>query len=115
VFPSEASLTRLVGAVMCEQDEEWSETRYFSEGRMAEPCEDRPKPEPPTEERSRELRLVAEQAIKASLELADRMEAAWDTEEVSDPGDDPLARPGQAPALAPGFTPTFSTQPQAGR
>ena len=31
---------------------------------------------PPTPERAAELRLVAEQAIRASLELADRMEAA---------------------------------------
>lgn len=59
---------------MCEQDEEWSGSRYFSERRMAEPCEDRPKPEPPTEERSEDPRLVAERAIKASLELADKME-----------------------------------------
>jgi putative transposase len=76
VFPSEASLTRLVGAVLCEQDEEWPGSRYFSEEKISELYEDRPKPEPPTEERSEELRLVAEQAIKASLELADRMEAA---------------------------------------
>ncbi len=72
VFPSEASLTRLVGAVLCEQDEEWSGSRYFSEEKISELYEDRPKPEPPSEE----LRFVAEQAIKASLELADRMEAA---------------------------------------
>lgn len=31
VFPSVESLTRLVGAVMCEQDDEWSESRCFSE------------------------------------------------------------------------------------
>ena len=76
VFPSEEALTRLVGAVMCEQDEEWAESRYFSEDRMAELSEDRPKPEPPSEERGRELLLVARQAIEASLALADRMEAA---------------------------------------
>lgn len=71
-----ASLVRLAGAVMCEQDEEWSGSRYFSEDRMAELSEDRPKPEPPSEERGRELLLVAGQAIEASLALADRMEAA---------------------------------------
>lgn len=76
VFPSEASLTRLVGAVLCEWDEEWSGSRYFSEEKISELYEGRPKPEPPTEERSEELRLVTEQAIKASLELADWMEAA---------------------------------------
>ena len=43
---------------------------------MAELWEDGPDPEPPTEERARELRLVAQRAIDASLELADRLEAA---------------------------------------
>ena len=95
-FPSEASLTRLVGAALCERDEEWSGSRYFSEEKISELHEDRPKPEPPSEGRGEELRFVAERAIKASLELADRMEAAWDTDEASDPSDDPLARPGRA-------------------
>ncbi len=76
VFPSEASLTRLVGAVMCEQDEAWGESRYFSEQRISELYEDRPDPVAPSDERRRELRLMAEQAIRASLELADSMEAA---------------------------------------
>lgn len=71
-FPSEASPTRLVGAALCEQDEEWSGSCYFSEEKISELYEDRPKSEPPSEER----RFVAEQAIKASLELEDRMEAA---------------------------------------
>lgn len=74
VFPSEASPARLVGAVMCEQDEAWGESRHFSEQRTSEPCEDRPGPVAPSDER--ELRLMAEQAIRASLELADTMEAA---------------------------------------
>ena len=76
LFPSEEALARLVGAIMCEQDEEWAESRYFSEDRMAELSEDRPEPSPPSEERGRELLLVARQAIEASLALADRMEAA---------------------------------------
>lgn len=76
MFPSEASLTRLAGAVMCEQDEEWSESYYFSERRMAEFYEDGPKPELPTEAQNEELRILAEQAIRASPELTDRMEAA---------------------------------------
>lgn len=54
-FPSEASLTRLVGAVLCEQDEEWSGSRYLSEEKISELYGGRPKPEPPAEE----LRLVA--------------------------------------------------------
>lgn len=76
VFPSEEALTRLVGAIMREQDEEWAESRYFSEDGTAELSEDRPEPSPPSEERGRELLLVARQAIEASLALADRMEAA---------------------------------------
>ena len=36
VFPSESSLLRLVGAVMCDQAETWSGSRYFSERKMAE-------------------------------------------------------------------------------
>ena len=56
---------------MCEWGEERSDSRYFSKRRMAELCEDRPKPEPPTEE----CRLMTERTIKASLGLADRMEA----------------------------------------
>ena len=36
VFPSEKSLLGLAGAVMCDQDEAWSEARYFSAAKMAE-------------------------------------------------------------------------------
>ena len=70
---------------------------------MAELCEDWPKPEPPNEERSEEPMLVSEQAIRASFGLADGMEAAWDTDEVSDPAGGPLARPGQARHPPPGL------------
>lgn len=35
-FPSTASLVRLAGAVMCEQNEMWQESRYFSEAKMGE-------------------------------------------------------------------------------
>ena len=76
VFPSVASLERLVGAVMCDEDDAWAGARYFSEKKMSELWEDRPDPEPPTGERAREPRLVARHAIDASLELADRLEAA---------------------------------------
>lgn len=76
VFPSVESLTRLVGAVMCEQDDEWSESRYFSEKKISELYEETPKTAPLTKEEEEELMLVSEQAIRASLELADRMEAA---------------------------------------
>lgn len=40
VFPSEASLIRLAGAVMCEQNEAWQGPGYFSEARMREPCDE---------------------------------------------------------------------------
>ena len=40
VFPSTGSLVRLAGAVMCEQDEIWQESRYFSEARMNELYDD---------------------------------------------------------------------------
>lgn len=36
VFPSVASLERLAGAVMCDRDEAWSRSRYFSERVMSE-------------------------------------------------------------------------------
>lgn len=76
VFPSVESLTRLVGAVMCEQDDGWSESRYFSGKKISELYEEMPKTAPLTKEEEEELMLVSEQAIRASLELADRMEAA---------------------------------------
>ena len=78
VFPSEKSLLRLAGAVMCDQDEAWSEARYFSAAKMAElHDEQKPEPaEPPSAERREQVLAFARQAIEASLELADRMEAA---------------------------------------
>ena len=79
VFPSVASLERLAGAVMCDQDEAWSEARYFSEKVMAELYDEkrgRVTDEPPTPERMAEWRVVAQKAIDASLELADELEAA---------------------------------------
>ena len=78
-FPSVRSLERLVCAVMLDEDEEWSRARYFSEARMAElrPRDGEREPRvPPTPEEEAELRRSAEQAIRASLELADRLEAA---------------------------------------
>ena len=76
VFPSTGSLVRLAGAVMCEQDEIWQESRYFSEERMNELYD---------EGRTRGIdgpvdwaRLEAEarKMIESGLELADRVEAA---------------------------------------
>lgn len=79
VFPTVKSLERLVGAVMCDQDEEWRASRCFSEKKMAELCDDRVRAAaktPPSPERETELLLVAKKAIDASLELADELEAA---------------------------------------
>lgn len=76
VFPSVKSLERLVGAVMCEQDEIWADSRYFSEEKMSELYEDHEAPRHPDAEEQAELGRMAHKAIEASLELADRMEAA---------------------------------------
>lgn len=46
VFPSRKSLIRMVGAVLAELDEEWSERRWFSERSMEEILE-KAKPAPP--------------------------------------------------------------------
>lgn len=76
VFPSTGSLVRLADAVMCEQDEIWQESRYFSEARMNELYDDG---------RTRGIdghvdwaRLEAEarKMLESGLELADRVEAA---------------------------------------
>ena len=73
VFPSEGSLMRLVGAVMCDMDEAWSASRYFSEARMRElpagggPAASRPAPTGADVE-------AARRALESSLELADRVE-----------------------------------------
>lgn len=75
VFPSVASLERLAGAVMCEQDDLWADSRYFSEARMRELCEARA-PAASDERGGAELLEFARRAIESSLELADRVEAA---------------------------------------
>ena len=84
VFPSTGSLVRLAGAVMCEQDEIWQESRYFSEARMNELYDDG---------RARGIdgpvdwaRLEAEarKMLESGLELADRVEAAYDINRVPD-------------------------------
>ena len=75
VFPSVASLERLAGAVMCEQDDLWADSRYFSEARMRELCEPRAATDK-DESDGAELLEFARRAIESSLELADRVEAA---------------------------------------
>ena len=43
IFPSEKSLERLVGAVICEQDEQWSASRHFVYDKMQELCDEKRK------------------------------------------------------------------------
>ena len=76
VFPSIKSLVRLAGAVMCEQDEVWQESRYFSEAKMAELYDEgRPSGiEGPVD--WPQLEIEARKMIESSLELADKVEAA---------------------------------------
>ena len=84
VFPSTGSLVRHAGAVMCEQDEIWHEFRYFSEVRMNVLYDDG---------RTRGIdgpvewaRLEAEvrKMLESGLELAYRVEAAWDINRILD-------------------------------
>lgn len=76
VFPSERSLERLVGAVMCELDEQWSESRYFAYGKIQELYDERRAAEAAPERPSAELAEVARKMITASMELAEKVEAA---------------------------------------
>ena len=77
VLPSAASLERLTGAVMCDQDEAWSRSRYFSERVMSELPDEPGEREDaaPTGEQLVAFRLVTRR-VEGSLELADELEAA---------------------------------------
>lgn len=75
-FPSTASLARLAGAVMCEQDEMWQESRYFSEAKMGGLYDEgRTCGIDGTVDWAR-LEAEARKMIESGLELADRIEAA---------------------------------------
>lgn len=77
VFPSERSLERLVGAVMCEQDERWPASRYFAYDKMQELYGERRKKEPEAPGRpAAGLAEAARKMILASLELAEKVDAA---------------------------------------
>ena len=71
-FPSEKSLERLVGAVMCELDEQWSESRYFAYAKIQELYDERRAPEAAAEKPASELAEAARKMIIASIELAER-------------------------------------------
>ena len=76
VFPSESSLLRLVGAVMCDQAETWSGSCYFSERKMAEMHDAAFRMGAAGEHDWAELEKAARKIIESSLELADSVEAA---------------------------------------
>ena len=76
VFPSESSLLRLVGAVMCDQAETWSGSRYFSERKIAEMHDAAFRMGAAGEHDWAELEKAARKMIESSLELADSVEAA---------------------------------------
>lgn len=75
-FPPVASPERLVAAVMCDMDDAWSGFRYFSARAMSEPCDERRAGDPPTAEQVVSFELLARPALEASLERADKLEAA---------------------------------------
>ena len=76
VFPSTGSPVRLAGASICEQDEIWQESRYFSEARMNELYDDgRTRGIDGTVDWAR-LEAEAGKRHESGLELADRIEAA---------------------------------------
>ena len=80
---------RLVGAVMCDQDEKWQASRCFPERKVSELYDERPSDSPgviPSAEREFELWATARRAINASLELADELEAAQDEAAIEGSG-----------------------------
>ena len=76
VFPSEKSLERLVGAVMCELDEQWSGSRYFARDKIQELYDESRADAPAQAGQAADLLESARKMIIASLELAERVEAA---------------------------------------
>ncbi len=77
VFPSEKSLERLVGAVMCEQDEAWSQSRYFSYDKIQELYDEKRAAAPAAAGKpDGELAEEARKMILASLQLAEKVETA---------------------------------------
>lgn len=75
-FPSTTSLVRLAGAVMCEQDEMWQESRYFSEAKMDELYDEGCTRGIDGAVDWARLEAEARKMIESGLELADRIEAA---------------------------------------
>lgn len=78
VFPSESSLLRLVGAVMCDQAETWSGSRNFSERKMAEMHDATHQRGASSRHDWAELEKTARKMNESGLKLADGVEAAYD-------------------------------------
>ena len=77
VFPSEESSKRLVGAVVCEQDEQWSGSRCFAADKIQQLYDEKRAEEPAGAARPEsELARIARQVVEASLALADKVDAA---------------------------------------
>lgn len=66
---------RLVGAVMCDQAETWSGSRYFSERKMAEMHDAALRKGASGRHDWAELEKTAGKMVESSLELADRVES----------------------------------------
>ena len=67
MFPSEESLKRLVGAVVCEQDEQWSGSCYFAADKIQQLYDEKRAEEPAGAARPEsELARIARQVIEAS-------------------------------------------------
>ncbi len=76
VLPSEKSLERLVGAVMRELDGQWTESRYFAYGKIQELYDERGAGPSESERPAAELAEAARKMILASIELAEKVDAA---------------------------------------
>ncbi len=55
---------------MCEQDEAWGESRYFSEQRISELYEDRPDPVAPSDDERKHIYSVLRKAGMLKKEAA---------------------------------------------
>ena len=76
MFPSTGSLVRPAGTVMCEQDEIWQESRYFSEAKMGELYDEGGTRGVDGTVGWARLEAEARKTIESGLEHADRIEAA---------------------------------------
>lgn len=67
---------------MCEQDEAWSTSRYFSEARMRELYDEKGPGTSGTGPNRAALEEEARRMIASSLEPADRIEAVYDSKMI---------------------------------